>query len=404
MWSDNETNVDLLDLGHLVSAVTSIVRRDALLPATIGVFGDWGSGKSSLLQMVNLELEKHSDTLCLTFNGWLFEGYEDAKTALMGSIIEQMLDKRKWNEKAKDWLSKLAKRVDKMKLASLAIRHGGAFLIGGPAGLGISIGWDLFFERIKSAIKPEELDNIKELLKAKEGDDSKELRKDVLEFRRDFTEMLKETALKRLVVIIDDLDRCNPATIIETLEAIKLFLFVPATAFILGADERLIRYAVRTRFPELPGERAEVGRDYLEKLVQFPIRVPALGPTEIESYINLLFVELSDLTQEQKTKIREASIRRGEDQIRSAVFDAAMAQSVLGRNLPEGLTERMALAAQVAPLLTGGLNGNPRQCKRFLNMMLMRIGMAEARGISLQARVLVKLMVLEYMRSETLDA
>jgi predicted KAP-like P-loop ATPase len=92
-----------------------------------------------------------------------------------------------------------------------------------------------------------------------------------------------ETKLKTLVVAIDDLDRCLPDTIIETLEAIKLFLFVPRTAFILGADERLVKYAVRRRVPELPGERAEVGRDYLEKLVQFPIRVPPPGRAEIET-------------------------------------------------------------------------------------------------------------------------
>ena len=72
-------------------------------------------------------------------------------------------------------------------------------------------------------------------------------------------------------------------TIIETLEAIKLFLFVPGTAFVIGADDRLVQYAVRQRFPELPGTETEVGRDYLEKLVQFPIRVPPPIITEIES-------------------------------------------------------------------------------------------------------------------------
>ena len=56
MWSDNETPVDLLGFGHPVTAVTSIVRNDSLLPASIGVYGDWGSGKSSLLEMVTAEL------------------------------------------------------------------------------------------------------------------------------------------------------------------------------------------------------------------------------------------------------------------------------------------------------------------------------------------------------------
>ena len=104
--------------------------------------------------------------------------------------------------------------------------------------------------------------------------------------------MLTESKISRLVVFVDDLDRCLPDTIIETLEAIKLFLFVKGTAFVLAADERLVQYAVRQRFPELPGTETEVGRDYLEKLIQIPLRIPPLSGPEIESYINILFAQL----------------------------------------------------------------------------------------------------------------
>ena len=63
-----------------------------------------------------------------------------------------------------------------------------------------------------------------------------------------------------------------------------------------------MKYAVRRRFPELPGERAEVGRDYLEKLVQFPVRIPPLGRAEMETYINLLFAEKAGLSKEDRGK------------------------------------------------------------------------------------------------------
>ena len=94
MWSDNEAELDLLGFQHLTGAVCSIIRNDSLLPATIGVFGDWGSGKSSLLQMVRTDLIGDKDTLVLSFNGWLFEGYEDAKSALMGTIIDEIVAQR----------------------------------------------------------------------------------------------------------------------------------------------------------------------------------------------------------------------------------------------------------------------------------------------------------------------
>ena len=120
-------------------------------------------------------------------------------------------------------------------------------------------------------------------------DGPENIRRNIRDFRKDFALLLEKADIKRLVVFIDDLDRCLPENIIETLEAIKLFLFVPGTAFVIGADERLVQYAVRQRFPELPGPEAEVGRDYLEKLIQIPIRLPALNAAELESYLNLLF-------------------------------------------------------------------------------------------------------------------
>jgi len=119
---------------------------------------------------------------------------------------------------------------------------------------------------------------LKKLLKEKpKGEEN--VRRNIRDFRKDFEELLSESKIETLVVFIDDLDRCLPDTIIETLEAIKLFLFVRGTAFILGADERLIEYAVRRRFPELPGTETEVGRDYLEKLVQrkATVRQPLLN-------------------------------------------------------------------------------------------------------------------------------
>jgi predicted KAP-like P-loop ATPase len=88
------------------------VQNEALLPATIGVFGDWGSGKSSLLHMVRSELEKDDEVLCLSFNGWLFEGYDDAKAALMGTILDEIKEKRSLGEKAKEIIAKLLRRVD----------------------------------------------------------------------------------------------------------------------------------------------------------------------------------------------------------------------------------------------------------------------------------------------------
>ena len=51
MWKDSETNLDYLNLSHIIKVLNEIILDEALTPATIGVYGAWGSGKSSVLTM-----------------------------------------------------------------------------------------------------------------------------------------------------------------------------------------------------------------------------------------------------------------------------------------------------------------------------------------------------------------
>ena len=90
MWADNEAVVDLLNVQHLVGAVIRVVTDDRLDPVTVGVYGDWGSGKSSVIQLVRQQIAGDPDLLCVYFNGWRFEGYEDAKAALAATILEEI--------------------------------------------------------------------------------------------------------------------------------------------------------------------------------------------------------------------------------------------------------------------------------------------------------------------------
>lgn len=58
MWADNETTEDLLGFKVHADLLIDVIKDDTILPVTIGVFGDWGSGKSSILKIVNEELEE----------------------------------------------------------------------------------------------------------------------------------------------------------------------------------------------------------------------------------------------------------------------------------------------------------------------------------------------------------
>ena len=68
MWKDCETELDYLDFDYLVNVLNSVLRDDLLLPPSVGIYGDWGSGKSSLLKMSSKALNEDEGTLCLFFN------------------------------------------------------------------------------------------------------------------------------------------------------------------------------------------------------------------------------------------------------------------------------------------------------------------------------------------------
>ncbi len=393
MWNDNETSSDLIDFQHMVSAITSIINNDDLLPCSIGIFGDWGSGKSSLMKMVAEKYSDKNDILVINFNGWLFEGYEDTKTVLMGRIVDEIIKKRTIGEKALKIAANLLRKIDLIKLGGQVIKHGLAYLSMGPAGLAITSSNEVLSN----------LSNVdyEKYIKDHKGksDPDEELKANIQDFHLNFEQLINETKIEKIIVLIDDLDRCSHDTVIGTLEAIKLFLFVKKTAFIIGADERLIKYAVRRRFPEIPGDNTEVGRDYLEKLIQFPIRIPPLSDLELTIYVNFLFTFLYTDPGEFEEARKKVLKKKNEDQ-----FGFTLNLENIGdfiNDADERLKEALLLSAQITPVLAVGLNGNPRQTKRFLNTILVRYAMAKSKGEELNKRILAKLMLLEYFKSET---
>lgn len=399
MWNDNETKTDLIDFTHLVGATISVVDDPRLLPATIGIFGNWGSGKSSLMKMIEDHYSGTEGILSVRFNGWLFEGYEDAKTALMTRILEETIKNRTLEEKAKKVASRLIKNIDILKLAKTATVHGLAYLATGgignialalkdliPSGQNVLTGLS---KSIESGNYDAIIENMARQTQNEAG---------INEFYSDFQSLLDETKISKLIVLIDDLDRCSPNTVIETLEAIKLFLFTPNTVFIIGADERLIEYSVKRKYPEIPGEK-DVSRDYLEKLIQIPIRIPSLSEIELETFINLLFAQKHITDPQKYEELRIKIFEAKKTNLFNQVFNAGKIQEYIGADIPD-LKKDLILSAQITPILSSGLNGNPRQCKRFLNTLLLRMQMASSKGIEIEKRILAKIMLLEHFKNE----
>lgn len=396
MWKDSETKIDFLDFEYLTKTVTDIINNKSLSPSSIGVYGNWGSGKSSLMQMCMEELSKEKTTLCIKFNGWLFEGYEDAKTALIGTILDKINKEKTLTEKAKGILNKLYKNTDKLKLASMGLKYGIDFLTTGGIGTIADITVKSILSKIKDKASNVSETDIDKILK-KEFE-SEELRKNIKTFQKDFTELLKESKIDKLVVFIDELDRCNPDTILDTLEAIRLFLFTKNTSFVIGADERHVIYSVRKKYSEIEGNQIDIGKEYLEKMIQYPIRIPQLSSREVEFYILCLLFQ-NGLNDDEFNKVLNFISKSKKDNF----LDFELTFDNLNEELPEIATksrDTLSLAKQLSSVLSIGLNGNPRHCKRFLNSLSMREKMSSHRNLTLDRKVLAKLMLLEYFKTE----
>lgn len=395
MWRDCETELDFLDFNYLIKILEDTVNDEKLLPSSIGVYGDWGSGKSSLMYMCKNLLSKQKGTVCLMFNGWLFEGYEDAKTAILGSILDGIAENRSLSDKAKLVLEGLYNSVDKFKLIKNGLKFGADILLTG----GIGTIADFTIKNIvKDASKKiPDLDIEKVTEEVKDKLNNKELRDDIKKFREEFAELLVKARIKKLVIFIDELDRCNPNTILDTLEAMRLFLFTGRVSFVIGADERHIAYAVKNKFNEIDGIQMDIGKEYLEKLIQYPIRIPSLNDYEMEFYIMSLLFQ-SKLSEDEFEKLLIYLNRRKKEQFLQFAVDYAMVNE-FDQNIAEKVKDDILVAKQLASVLTKGLNGNPRQCKRFLNTLDMRLRMAKYKGITLDTRVLAKIMEVEYFRT-----
>jgi predicted KAP-like P-loop ATPase len=400
---DHETKVDFLNCEAISQTVAEILKDNRHRALTIGIHGDWGAGKSSILKMVESELSADSKVACLWFNGWTFEGFDDAKTVLIEATITELCRQRSNYAKVKELGTRLLKRVDWLKVMKRGSRLAFNLLTGLPSldqietvlGSLRSLATDV------TKLRPEDIkQQIEEAaLFLKPAGEETNVPTAIHDFRSDFSEMLEEAKIDQLVVLIDDLDRCLPETAIQTLEAIRLFLFVPKTAFVIGADEAMIEYAVRRHFPELPITSGPLSytRNYLEKLIQIPFRIPALGMQETRTYVTLLLVQ--SLVGEDH-KGFETLLQTAKEGLKRPWLGSLLSQGDVQKvdsNNSRALNEAFVLAQQIGPILAEGTKGNPRQIKRFINTLMVRQIIAKARGFAdlIKQPILAKLMLAE---------
>ena len=404
MWLDNETNRDFLNFLAVAKTVAELVVQAKGKPLSIGVTGGWGVGKSSMVRLIADALHEREGEcfLFVDFNAWLYQGYDDARAALMDVIVRNLVahaEKSKTGlEKAKELLG----RVNWLRVAGLAAGSAIAMAMGLPP-----VG--LVGEVVSAAKGLTDGKVTQEDLDAAKGAGGKVIEegkglirprktesppKEIQDLRDHFRSTLEEMNVT-LGVLIDDLDRCLPTTSIATLEAIRLFLFLDRTAFIIAADDQMIRHAVRAHFKDVTLDD-DLVTNYFDKLIQVPIRVPPLGTQDVRAYLMLLFVENSGLPEDVRNSVRERVCAQLAASWQGKRVDRTFMNSVVP-DCPAELRAKFDLADRLAPLMTTAkqIAGNPRLIKRFLNTLYIRMAVAQAQGVSVDEAVLAKMLLFE---------
>ncbi len=406
MWADNDTNRDFLNFTGVSDTVAEIIVQAQGKPISIGVSGAWGAGKSSMIRLVRAGLEqraegKRSDFIFVEFNAWLYQGYDDARAALMEVIATALAKEAEERRTGLDKAKELLQRVDWFRAAKLGAGSALALSLGlPPTGLlneAIEIGKKIAtgsagatdIAKAESTVT-DAASKASGLIKPRaESSPPKEIHA----IRKSFEETLEAMGTK-LIVLIDDLDRCLPQTTISTLEAVRLFLFLENTAFVIAADDSVIRHAVRRHFDGIVDEGLVTS--YFDKLIQVPIRVPPLGTQEVRAYLMLLFVENSNLTADEKEAIRQKVCEQLSQSWRGKRVDRAFMQTVQA-NLPADLVGWFNTADRLAPLMTSAtqIAGNPRLIKRFLNALSIRMSISKSHGVGVDEAALAKMLLFE---------
>lgn len=371
LFDDNPAIEDLLGFSGVADAVVRVLTAGGLDPVTVGVQGAWGGGKSTLLNLVAQKLEAVPDVLVVTVDPWEFQDSQDVRGTLIALVLNAL------QERVISGKANLPPERMKMIVENLA-------------DLRRRIAWGRVAQVLLTSAATMTADIaglVNALTPAAPDETTADKPQSLAGFRADFEALMKEDiGLTKVVVLVDDLDRCLPPATVATLEAIKLFLSVKKMAFVLAADEDLVRASIDRHLGGLAN--GDFASRYTEKIVQLPISLPVLSQQDAEAYVALLLAGGRQVTALETAAMIDRARARRRDGLAPYVVPAED-----GSAGPDAAA--LSLAAAVATGLSADMWQTPRAVKRFLNNLAIREHIARAAGAQLPLDVLVRMYVLE---------
>ncbi|MCH9036021.1 MAG: AAA family ATPase [Chloroflexi bacterium] len=313
----------------------------------IGIFGPWGKGKTTLLNKIQQQLEKHeTNVLVVPFDAWRYQ-HESHMVLPMLETLEESLNRKKGIfQSLGEVIGKLAK----------------AFAVGTTLKAGFA-----------------EL-SLKDSLNEHQAEAKSLYYQWHSELNIAMNAVLKQGKNARIVFLVDDLDRCLPNKAVEVLEAIKVFLDTEGFVFVLALDKEVIVNAVEAHYGK---EYPISGGDYIKKLIQVEFALPTLRSEDIQEFVKVLQQKLTrldndtaDALQEVMPEIAKDNPREVKRFINNTLITNAIAVEA-GLEIPpraqvafmgmkfrwpgfiEQIMEQIGLVDSIKRYLSGDETGNP---------------------------------------------
>ena len=279
---------DFLNRKSFVELVASLIEANIKPPYSIGIYGDWGSGKTSIMRLIEEKIRNSGNYRVIWFDAWEYEN----ETNLIYPLVRLIQ-----NEIISDKLDQIKETTT--KLTSVILKTACDAFLGRLTEGTVSIEkirkhWDEYVEKHTSTFN----NWIDEISKVKE-----EFKK-LTEAACEPSEGEKEK--KCIIVFIDDLDRCLPENSIKILESIKNIFSQGKCIFILGVDKKTIARVIKGRYPSLT--EAECN-EYLTKIIPFGFDVPECQVVDFDNYLkSLIFDKLKIKFTTGATKMHPTDI------------------------------------------------------------------------------------------------
>ncbi len=262
--SHTEDKFNRTDFAHRIAE--TLMHRRAEDSVVVGIYGKWGSGKSSILNMMQEKINSYGyNTIVINFNPWYFSSEEDIIRGFFAELYTKL------GEIIPDIKKHISKIAGILAPFSISLK---APFIGGP----------------QLRIDGKKLENtIKNFTNTSLEDEKKEVEKILYESK------------KHIIIFIDDIDRLDKEETHVLFKLVKLFANFPFTAYILAFDATVVAEAIGERY----GQDKEAGRAFLEKIVQIPLHLPALDRVKIQ---NILFQKISNIFEIHSIDVIEEDI------------------------------------------------------------------------------------------------